>query len=323
MTLKYTGVSKFILAGFTGNKNVQVLYFIIFLLIYLLTLLGNIILLFILKAASSLHTPMYFFLSNLAVLEIGYTSVTLPKLLAISLGTATTISRPACLVQTYFFFFLGSTECFLLAVMAYDRYLAICNPLRYSTLMCNRVCVSLSLGSWITGLLNPCPPIIMFSRLHFCGNIINHFFCDIPPLLSLSCSNTYILSTAIFISSFVIVLGTFLLTMLSYACILSTLLRMSSAAGRQKAFSTCSAHLTVVFLLYGTLIFMYVIPAAQRSMEMNKVVSFIYSGVTPMLNPIVYSLRNEDVRKALKKMMLRKFNPAVLRNKAGRMLKDP
>ncbi|XP_077169479.1 olfactory receptor 11L1-like [Paroedura picta] len=307
MTLKYTGSPKFILAGFTGNKDIQVLYFIIFLLIYLLTLLGNIILLITLRAESSLHTPMYFFLSNLAVLEIGYTSVTLPKLLAISLGTAKTISLPECLVQTYFFFFLGSTECFLLAVMAYDRYLAICNPLRYSTLMCNRVCVFLSLGSWITGFLNPCPPIIMFSRLHFCGNVINHFFCDIPPLLNLSCSNTHVLSTAIFISSFVIVLGTFLLTMLSYAVILFNLLKMSSAKGRQKAFSTCSAHLTVVLLLYGTVIFMYVTPAAQQSRETNKLVSFIYSGVTPMLNPVVYSLRNEDVKKALKRMMLRKF----------------
>ncbi|XP_054849874.1 olfactory receptor 11L1-like [Eublepharis macularius] len=309
MTLNYTGVSMFIIIGFPGNKNVQVLYFIIFLLIYLLTLLGNITLLFILKAEPSLHTPMYFFLSNLAVLEIGYTSVTVPKLLAISLGRAKSISFTACLVQTYFFFFLGSTECFLLAVMAYDRYLAICNPLRYSTLMCNRVCVFLALGAWITGFLNPCPPVIMFSRLHFCANIINHFFCDIPPLLSLSCGNTSVLRMTIFINSTCIGFGTFLLTMLSYACILATLLRMSSATGRQKAFSTCSAHLIVVLLMYGTVIFMYVTPAAQQSTEINKMVSFIYSVVTPMLNPIVYSLRNEDVKRALRRMMLRKLCP--------------
>ncbi|XP_048372506.1 olfactory receptor 6F1-like [Sphaerodactylus townsendi] len=309
VTLNNPGASTFILVGFPGNKNVQVLYFIIFLLIYLFTLLGNIILLLTLKAESNLHTPMYFFLSNLAVLEIGYTSVTVPKLLEISLGKEGAISFPACFMQTYFFFFLGSTECFLFAVMAYDRYLAICHPLRYSTLMCNRVCIFLSLGSWITGFINPCPPVIVLSRLHYCDNIINHFFCDCVPLLSLSCSNTYVLSTAIFVSSFVIVLGTFLLIMLSYACILVTLLRMSSATNRQKAFSTCSAHLTVVLLFYGTVIFMYVSPTPQQTMEINKVVSFIYSVVTPMLNPIVYSLRNENVKKGLKRLMLRKFYP--------------
>ncbi|XP_060111076.1 olfactory receptor 5P51-like [Heteronotia binoei] len=307
--LNHTGISEFIIVGFPGNKNVQVLYFITFLFIYLLSLSGNITLLCALKAESSLHTPMYFFLSNLAVLEIGYTTVTLPKLLAISLARARTISLTACLVQTYFFFFLGSTECFLLAVMAYDRYLAICNPLRYSVLMCNRMCVFLVLGSWITGFLNPWPGIMLFSRLYFCGNIINHFFCDVPPLLSLSCSNTDVLRTTIFISSIFIVLGTVLLTMLSYACILATLLRMSSAKGRQKAFSTCSSHLTVVSLYYGTVIFTYVNPAAKQSMQINKMVSFIYSVVTPMLNPIIYSLRNEDVKKAVKRMMIRKFCP--------------
>ncbi|XP_061447930.1 olfactory receptor 5AR1-like [Rhineura floridana] len=305
--LNYTEVTTFIIAGFTGTKKLQVIYFIIFLLIYLLTLSGNIILLITLKTESSLHTPMYFFLSNLAVLEIGYTSVTLPKLLAISLGRAKAISLTACLAQSYFFFFLGSTECFLLAVMAYDRYVAICNPLRYPILMCNKICVYLALGSWVTGFLNPCPSTILVSRLHFCGNIINHFFCDVPPLLSLSCTNTYISRTIIFINSAVIVLGTFLLTMLSYACILATLLRMSSTKGRQKAFSTCTAHLTVVTLYYGTVIFIYVNPAGQHSMETNKVVSFIYSVVTPMLNPVIYSLRNEDVKKALEKMIFRRF----------------
>nr|XP_056720450.1 olfactory receptor 11L1-like [Euleptes europaea] len=307
MRINYTEVTKFIIVGFPGNKRIQILYFVIFLLVYLLTLLGNITLLFTLKAEPSLHTPMYFFLSNLAILEIGYTSVTVPKLLAISLGRARTISLTACLMQSYFFFFLGSTECFFLAVMAYDRYLAICNPLRYPILMCNRVCVFLAIGSWFTGFLNPCPSTILVSRLHFCGNIINHFFCDVPPLLTLSCRNTYISRTIIFISSAIIVLGTFMLTMLSYGCILATLLRMSSATSRQKAFSTCSAHLTVVSLYYGTVIFMYVSPAAKKSVEMNKVVSFIYSVVTPMLNPIIYSLRNEDVKKALKRMILKKF----------------
>lgn len=194
--INYTEVIKFIIVGFPGNKKIQILYFIIFLVIYLLTLLGNIILLFTLKAETSLHTPMYFFLSNLAVLEIGYTSVTLPKLLAVSIGTARHISLTACLTQSYFFFFLGSTECFFLAVMAFDRYLAICNPLRYPILMYNRVCVSLAIGSWFTGFLNPCPSTIMVGRLHFCSNVINHFFCDVPPLLSLSCSNIYISRTS-------------------------------------------------------------------------------------------------------------------------------
>ncbi|XP_077169475.1 olfactory receptor 5B21-like [Paroedura picta] len=307
--LNYTGISEFIIVGFPGNMNVQVFYFIAFLFIYLLTLLGNITLLCTLKAESSLHTPMYFFLSNLAVLEIGYTSVTLPKLLAISLAGARAISLTACLVQTYFFFFLGSTECFLLAVMAYDRYLAICNPLRYTVLMSSRVCLFLALGSWLTGFLNPWPAIVLFCRLHFCGNIINHFFCDVPPLLNLSCSNTDFLRTTIFVSSVLIVLGTVLLTILSYACILATLLNMTSATGRQKAFSTCSAHLTVVSLYYGTVIFTYVNPTAKQSTEINKMVSFIYSVLTPMLNPIIYSLRNENVKKAVKRMMIRIYCP--------------
>lgn len=284
-------------------------YFVTFLFIYLFTILGNFILLITLKTEPSLHTPMYFFLSNLAVLEIGYTSVTLPKLLAISLGRSQAISLTSCLAQSYFFFFLGSTECFLLAVMAYDRYLAICNPLRYPILMCNRTFICLALGSWVTGFINPCPSTILVGRLHFCGNVINHFFCDVPPLLQLSCTDTYVSRTIIFFSSAVIVLGTFMLTMLSYACIVATLLRMTSTKGRHKAFSTCTAHLTVVSLYYGTVIFMYVNPAVQQSMEINKVVSFIYSVVTPVLNPVIYSLRNEDVKKALKRMMQKNFCP--------------
>lgn len=314
-SLNTTEVTTFIIVGFPGAKKLQIVYFITFLLIYLLTILGNIVLLVTLKTEPSLHTPMYFFLSNLAVLEIGYTTVTLPKLLAISLGRARAISLTSCLAQSYFFFFLGSTECFLLAVMAYDRYLAICNPLRYPILMFNRTCVYLAVGSWVTGFLNPCPSTILVGRLHFCGHIINHFFCDVPPLLKLSCTDTYISRTIIFFSSAVIVLGTFMLTMLSYACILSTLLRMTSTKGRHKAFSTCTAHLTVVSLYYGTVIFIYVNPAVQQSMEINKVVSFIYSVVTPMLNPVIYSLRNEDVKKALKRIMQKTFSPEESRQR--------
>ncbi|KAM7150899.1 olfactory receptor 11L1-like [Macrochelys suwanniensis] len=301
----HSTVTEFIILGFPATQDFQVLFFTIFLLIYLLTILGNILLLVTLWTEPHLHTPMYFFLSNLSVLEIGYTSVTVPKLLAIFLVRDRAISLTACLVQSYFFFFLGSTECFLLAVMAYDRYLAICNPLRYPMVMSSKMCARLALSSWGSGCLNPCIPIFLASRLQFCGAIINHFFCDVQPVLSLSCTDPYVSANTIFISSTIIVLGSFLLTSLSYVCILVTILRMSSTKGHQKAFSTCTAHLTVVSLYYGTVIFMYISPAARKSMEINKLVAVVYSVVTPMLNPIIYSLRNEDVKKALRRMILR------------------
>ncbi|XP_006114098.2 olfactory receptor 6F1-like [Pelodiscus sinensis] len=301
-------VTEFIILGFPSTKDFQVLFFTLFLLIYLFTILGNILLLLTLWTEPHLHIPMYFFLANLSVLEIGYTSVTVPKLLAVFLARARVISLTACLAQSYFFFFLGSTECFLLAIMAYDRYLAICNPLRYPMLMSSKTCAWLAFGSWGCGLLTPSLPNFLVRQLQFCGAVLDHFFCDVPPLLSLSCTDPYVSANTIFVSAAIIVLGSFLLTSLSYAYILATVLRMSSSKGRQKAFSTCTAHLTVVCLYYSTVIFMYVTPTARQSMDVNKVVAVVYSVLTPMLNPLIYSLRNEDVKKALRRMMLRIFH---------------
>ncbi|XP_025069049.1 olfactory receptor 11L1-like [Alligator sinensis] len=306
-TWNQSTVTEFIILGFPSTKHIQILLFISFLFTYILTILGNITLLVTLQREPRLRTPMYFFLSTLYVLEIGYTSVTVPKLLSVFLNRDRAISLSACLVQSYFFFLLGSTECFLLAAIAYDLYLAICNPLRYPALMSSKMCIQLALFCCVTGFLNPCLPTFLVSRLKFCGSIINLFFCDVPPLLSLSCTDAYVSATTIFISSSIIVLGSFLMTSLSYTCILVTILKMTSSKGCQKAFSTCTYHLTVVSLYYGTVIFMYTSPEAQKSMKVNKVVSVVYSVGTPMLNPIIYSLRNEDVKKTLRKMLLNMF----------------
>ncbi|KAM6448837.1 olfactory receptor 6M1-like [Liasis olivaceus] len=273
---------------------------------YLLTLTGNIIIIITVNTDSHLQTPMYFFLGNLSLLDIGYTSSTVPKLLSILLMNMHTISLVGCISQSYFFFFLGSAECFLLAVMAYDRYVAICYPLRYPIIMNRRICIIFVIVCWICGCLSPLVGGLMLINVPFCGpNVINHFFCDIPPLLKLACIDTSLIQEVSFLLFTMVILSTFLCTIISYIYIAVTILKIPSSHGRHKAFSTCASHLTIVSLYYGTVIFMYVSPTTRSSSDLNKIIAVIYSVVTPMLNPMIYTLRNQDMKTALKRIILR------------------
>lgn len=307
--LNDTLLPEFILLGFSGLGEFRFILFIIFLTTYLFTLLGNTLIIAISNLDGSLHTPMYFFLSNFSLLEMCYTSVTVPRLLRDFLTDSHTISFRKCITQMYFFFFFGTTEFFLLAVMAYDRYLAICYPLQYSVLMDSHTCACLALGSWLCGCMTPFLPTAFISQLPFnSSNQINHFFCDTGPVVKLSSGNTIMADRMVFLVSAVVVLTSFLLTMTSYVLIISAICRIPSTSGRQKAFSTCASHLTVVTIFYGTVIFMYLCPRSGRVSDMDKIVSVFYAVVTPMLNPIIYTLRNKDVKKALEKALHRVKN---------------
>ncbi|XP_039353363.1 olfactory receptor 11L1-like [Mauremys reevesii] len=301
-----TTVKEFIFLGFSSLQNLQVLLFVFILSIYMLSLMGNFLIIIIVLAEPLLHTPMYFFLGNLSFLEIWYTSVTVPKLLANFLSRSITITVSGCVTQYYFFFSLGATECFLLAVMAYDRYLAICSPLRYTTIMNHRLCFHLSASSWVGGFLSPLLPTILISQLSFCGpQKINHFFCDSDPIFKLSCSDTYIQEAIGYTCSSVVILSSFLLTMSSYVNIIANIVKLTSAKARKKTFSTCASHLTVVTIYYGTIIFTYVRPPSTYSFGLGKVVSVFYCVITPLLNPLIYTLRNKDVKKAIWKSFTR------------------
>ncbi|KAM6185414.1 olfactory receptor 226-like [Rhynchocyon petersi] len=274
-----TLVTEFVLLGFPELCHLHVLLFGAFLTIYMVTLLENVVIIVVvIRASHQLHTPMYFFLANLSVLEILYTSVTVPKLLASLLVLKKTISFSGCLIQLFFFHSLGSSECFLLATMACDRYLAICHPLRYPAIMDPRLCVYLALSAWLGGFLASFVPLVLISRLRFCGpRVLNHFFCDISPLLQLSCSDTTVIELLDFVAALAVLMTSLLGTGISYARILVTVLRIPGGAGRRKAFSTCASHLVVVAIFYTTTIFLYACPQDASSFNFNKLVSVISS----------------------------------------------
>ncbi|XP_059570147.1 olfactory receptor 6F1-like [Alligator mississippiensis] len=303
----HTSVTEFILLGFGSPQKIKILLFMLFLSIYMLSLMGNFLIIGIVLTDPLLQTPMYILLGNLSFLEIWYTSVTVPKLLGNFLSRSITITISGCVTQYYFFFSLGATECFLLAVMAYDRYLAICNPLRYATIMSPKLCLHLSASSWVCGFLSPLLPTILISQLSFCGpQKINHFFCDSDPIFKLSCSDTYVQEAVGYTCSSVVILSSFLLTMSSYVNIVAAIIKLSSAKARKKTFSTCASHLTVVTIYYGTIIFSYVRPPAKYKFDLGKVVSVFYCVITPLLNPLIYTLRNNDVKTAIRKTLLRR-----------------
>ena len=300
-------VTNFQLLGFQNLLEWQTLLFVIFLLIYCLTITGNVVIITVVSQDQRLHSPTYMFLQHLSFLEVWYTSTTVPLLLANLLSWGQAISFSACMAQLYFFVFLSATECFLLAVMAYDRYLAICSPLRYPFLMHRGLCTRLVAVSWCTGVGTGFLPSLMISRLDFCGpNQINHFFCDLPPLMQLSCSRVYITEVTIFILSIAVLCICFFLTLGPYVFIVSSILRIPSTSGRRKTFSTCGSHLAVVTLYYGTMISMYVCRSPHLLPEINKIISVFYTVVTPLLNPVIYSLRNKDFIEAVRKVMKRK-----------------
>lgn len=278
-----------------------------FLVFYILIVSGNILIVLLVLFSHRLHTPMYFFLVNLSFLEIWYTSNIVPKMLIIILAKQKTISVSGCLAQFYFFGSLAATECLLLAVMSYDRYLAICQPLHYPILMTGPFCVRLAASSWLCCFLLTAVTMVLLSRLTFCGpNEIDHFFCDFTPLVHLSCMDTSLTEMVAYSTSSAVTLFPFLLITDSYSCILAVILRIPSGTGRQKAFSTCSSHLTVVIVFYGTLIATYLVPSANSSQLLRKGFSLLYTILTPMFNPLIYSLRNRDILEALKKCWSKK-----------------
>ncbi|XP_005382434.1 PREDICTED: olfactory receptor 6F1-like [Chinchilla lanigera] len=301
-----TTVTEFTLLGFSGSLPLQLTLFVTFLTVYLLSLMGNTLIIFIVLRDSALHTPMYIFLGNLSFLEIWYTTATVPKLLATCLSKGVTISVTGCIAQLYFFFSMGATECLLLAVMTYDRYVAICSPLHYTLLMNVQICLKFSTGSWIGGFFASLPATILISHLNFCHIQINHFFCDSDPVFKLSCSDTFFVETLGYTCTSVVILSSFLLTVSSYGNIVVTVVRLSSREARKKTFSTCASHLSVVTIYYGTITFAYVRPPAKYNFTIGKVVSVFYCVVTPLVNPLIYTLRNQDVKKAFRKFLVQK-----------------
>ena len=300
-----TTVTEFILTAFPALQKLQIFLFMILLFTYLLTLTGNGVIISLIWADNRLQSPMYFFLSNLSFLDILFTSSVTPKLLSFLLKDRKTISLAGCISQTYFFFFLGTVEFILLVVMSFDRYVAICNPLRYTIIMNSRACLLLVLGCWVGAFLSVLCPVILLSRLPFCHKEINHFFCDIAPLLQVACIDTHFLEMISFLLSSLILLTSLLITTISYTYIISTILRIPSAQGRQKAFSTCASHITVVSIAYGSNIFVYVRPNQNHSLEFDKIATVLITIVTPLLNPFIYSLRNEKVKEVLRESVSR------------------
>ncbi|XP_003340417.1 olfactory receptor 12D1-like [Monodelphis domestica] len=305
----HTSVNEFLLLGITDIRELEPFLFAVFLIIYILILIGNGAILVIVISDPRLHSPMYFFLGNLSCLDICYSTVTLPKMLDNFLSTHKTISFVGCIIQLHFFHFLGSTEAILLGVMAFDRFMAICNPLRYTILMNHEVCLCLAAATWITGFFHALLHSIMTSRLTFCGsNHIHHFFCDIKPLLDLACGNTELNQWMLETVTGTIAMSPFFFILLSYFYIISFLLFKSrSCSMLQKALSTCASHFIVVILLYVPVVFTYIRPSSGSSMNHDRIVAIMYSVVTPVLNPLIYTLRNKDVKGALNKAMRKKL----------------
>uniref|UniRef100_A0A8C8Z1F6 Olfactory receptor n=1 Tax=Prolemur simus TaxID=1328070 RepID=A0A8C8Z1F6_PROSS len=290
-----TALSEFVLLGLSTDPYIQTILFVLFLLIYLLTLMGNFLMLLVIRADSHLHTPMYFFLRQLSFLDLCHSSVTAPKMLENLLSESKTIFVESCFVQAFFVFVTGGTEACLLAVMAYDRYVAISSPLLYGQVMSNQLCVGLVWGSWGLGFVDALINILLAVNLDFCeGQTIPHFSCELSSLFPLSCSDTSANFTLLICSSVLHFFGTFMMIVFSYAQIVSTILSISSTSGRSKAFSTCVSHLTTVILFYGSGFISYLLPTSGSPLEM--IFSLQYSVITPMLNPLIYSLKNKEVK---------------------------
>nr|XP_033780631.1 olfactory receptor 1509-like [Geotrypetes seraphini] len=304
-----TRVTHFILLGLYSDPGLQIIFFLLFLVMYFLAIAGNLLILVTIYADTSLHCPMYFFLSNLSFLDLSFATVTVPKYLVNFLFQRKTIFFSDCMSQMFFVHFIGGAECFHLTLMAYDRYVAICNPLRYNTIMNRQVCLLLVFCTWVGGFVHALAQSFPTIQLPFCGpNEVNHFFCDTHPLSLLACSSasTRISETADMINSGTLALSCFLVVSISYAYIISTVLKIRSSEGRKKAFSTCASHLMVVTLFYGPCVFIYMRPSVTFAAD--KLISVFYTIMTPWLNPVIYTLRNEKVRKAMKKLGGRKVS---------------
>ncbi|XP_003771769.1 olfactory receptor 13-like [Sarcophilus harrisii] len=299
-----TVVKEFILMGFPVGPDMRMFLLGLFSLLYAFTLMGNGVILGLISLEARLHTPMYFFLSHLAIVDISYACNTVPQMLANLLDPVKPISYPGCLTQTFLFLTFALTECLLLVVMSYDRYVAICHPLRYTVIMNWRMCISLALTSWALGFLLALAHLILLLPLPFCGpQKINHFFCEILAILKLACADTHINEILVLAGAASVLVGPLSSIVISYMRILCAVLRIQSREGRQKAFSTCSSHLCVVGLFYGTAIIMYIGPKHGNPKEQKKYLLLFHSLFNPMLNPLIYSLRNHEVNGALKRVL--------------------
>ncbi|XP_068926331.1 olfactory receptor 8D1-like [Petaurus breviceps papuanus] len=302
-TGNHSMVTDFVLMGLTDQPELQLPLFLLFLQIYIISMVGNVGLLLLIRISSQLHTPMYYFLSNLSFIDLCYSSVITPKMLVSFVAGKNIISYSGCLTQFFFFCTFGIADCYMLTAMAYDRYVAICSPLIYNSAMSQNICFLIVAGVYTMGVFGAITHTSGLARLSFCGNnVISHYFCDISPLLKLSCSSTYISELLVMLLVVINSLVTTLPILISYAFILSNILKIHSAKGRSKAFSTCGSHLASVAVLYGSIIFMYCQPESTSNITQQKVSSVIYTTVIPMLNPWIYSLRNKDVKDALRKI---------------------
>ncbi|XP_053112239.1 olfactory receptor 5V1-like [Hemicordylus capensis] len=299
-----TQVTEFTFLGFSGIRHGHFYLFVVFLAIYLVTVLGNIMIVVLIQMDPRLHSPMYFFLRHLSCLDICHSSVTVPKILTNLLRQRHSISYQQCLAQVFFLMAFSGAECWILAIMAYDRYAAICQPLHYSCLMRPRVCMQLAMASWVCGFLDAALHTALASRLSFGGaSKIHHIFFDLPPLLRIACSDTYINEIMIHIATFFMGMSPFLLITISYFYILSSILRIRTNTGRRKAFSTCASHMTVVLIYFGNGLVNYNQPSAGYALEIDTLISTLYCIITPMLNPLIYSFRNKEVKGALRKVL--------------------
>ncbi|XP_075061803.1 olfactory receptor 11L1-like [Mixophyes fleayi] len=296
-----TEVTVFLLLGFQGLYKYKIVLFIVFLLSYIVVLNGNLVLIVLVSTSDHLKIPMFIFLKHLAVADVLITTTIIPMMLDIILRDVKEVSVTSCMIQLYLFFIFGFVQCFLIVIMSYDRYLAICNPMRYNSIMVPHVCLKMIVGSWLFIFILS-SEIIMVCQLQFCGlNYIDHFFCDFSPIVELSSSDTSILLLVDFVVSILVVFIPFFLILITYIIIFFTVLNISSNSGRKKAFSTCSSHLATVCAYYGTLITVYMAPSEESSFNTNKFRSLLYIVVTPMMNPIIYSLRNYEIKQSLKK----------------------
>ncbi|XP_075185846.1 olfactory receptor 5G3-like [Anomaloglossus baeobatrachus] len=302
--------TKFILLGLSDVPYLKVIAFLLLLVIYLITLLANLLLIIVVTNNPKLQTPMYFFLINLSFIDICFSTTVVPKILINTLSKDKSISRLECAIQMHFHLTFGSTECFILGIMAYDRFVAICKPLHYNTIMSRKMCLGLAAAAWSSSFINSITHVIYTFQLSFChSNHVNHFFCEVPPFIQISCGDNWLHQVAMYISAGIIASFTFFLIMFSYVNILFTVLKINCSDGRFKAFSTCVSHITVVTVFFGTLMILYLRPQSRSSPEMDNSVSILYSAVTPMVNPIIYSVRNKDVKGTVRKNLVKEFAP--------------
>ncbi|XP_063145132.1 olfactory receptor 5L1-like [Candoia aspera] len=308
-----TLVTQFILLGFSDYpESLQVILFLMFLVIYIMTLVGNFGIILLIKVDSRLHTPMYFFLSHLSLIDICYSSSITPKLLIGTASVVNGISFFSCAVQMYLFIMLVVAESFLLAAMAYDRYVAICNPLLYTVIVSRNVCIFLVLSSYLWGIICALIHTISAFRLPFCGNSIHHFFCDVVPVLTLSCSDIQLNKMLLFIFATFVESSTIIIILMSYILIITCVSRIHSSKGRYKAFSTCASHFTAISVFHVTILLIYCRLNASRGRDSNRIASVFYTVVIPMLNPLIYSLRNKEVKGAFQRLVGRKvFSPST------------